>query len=64
LDEVTVHAAHDVLMKVDNNSVLTVGNPTRDFRPVTQASPNARSKYNFSLLITNKIMYFSNMFLN
>jgi hypothetical protein len=46
-EQVAVYADSEVLMEVDNNSVLIVGIVHVDFRPDAQVSPNALIKYYF-----------------
>jgi hypothetical protein len=46
LEEVTVHAGHEVLIVVDLFSLI-VGDPQWIFRPAAQASPNPLIKYQY-----------------
>jgi hypothetical protein len=44
-EEVAVHTGSEVLMEVENNSVLIVGIVQVYFRPGAQVSPNPLIKY-------------------
>jgi hypothetical protein len=45
LQNVDVHAGHEVLIEVDNSILLIVGNPQWGFRPAAQASPITLFKF-------------------
>jgi hypothetical protein len=55
LEEVTVHAGHKVLMGVDDNILLIVGDP-QGFRTAAQASPNVT--FNIILYLLLLLFYF------
>jgi hypothetical protein len=45
LEEFAVHAGHEVMMEVDNNKALIVGNLLGDFRLTAQTSPNGTVRF-------------------
>jgi hypothetical protein len=51
LEQVNLHAGHDVLMEVDYNCALIARYPFVDFRLAAQASPKALINYCFITLI-------------
>ncbi len=44
-EKVAVHAGHEILMDVDDNNLLIIGNPHVILRPTAQASLNPLIKY-------------------